>query len=488
MPKPKRVWVVGDPSDPLDHVLLESLRAELDEAIGVELIKRITGDAPGVVNALKSVFSEIVEIGDLRGRREGRLTERLEKTAVVPDVVITTSPEDVAALADVARRGGPRPARVAIVRAPSLGRTWLRTPADLYCVPDDHAKPTAGKRRSSTRVTGVPVEAAYTPTLDAPAARLEHGLGADAHVLLITANSFERHELNPLMVQLALAKIEVEVLFEVDDEAIADELRRLAPAHGLSASIIPAHVEGAALWSLAHLVIGRATPHILYRARAVGVPTLVAPTKGLAEKEFGEDLAASGAGRVIESMTTFAVDLDLTMEPQRYESLSERARALVVDSPAEKLAAVITDALEGAAVQHDGSGGLPKGLERISRARREEPHLKPDHYDEALRTATEVRDKSEIWSQRARIARSHGDEELALEADKRASRHREVLDRLLDILRPEGWSDNGGEAALDEELEALRRRILPEKNIEARLRSLEVEDELQELKDRLKQE
>lgn len=488
MPKPKRVWVVGDSSESLDRVMFEWLQKELDEKVEIELIERESENEPGVVNALKSVFNEITEIGDLGGRQAKRIADQLERADVVPDVVISTSPDDVAALAVVARRGGPRPVRVAVVRAPSLGRTWLRAPADLFCVPDDHAKPSAGKRRSSTRVTGVPVETAYAPALDAPAARLEHGLDADAHVLFITADSFERHELNPLMVQLALAKIELEVLFEVDDEAVADDLRRLAPAHGLSASIVPADASGGAFWSLAHLVVGRAKPQILYQSRAAGVPMLVAPTEGLAEREFGEGLAASGAGRVAESMATLAVDLDLTLEPQRYESLSERVITLNVDNPGAKLAAVIADALEGIAMQQGGEGGLPKGLERISRARTDEPHLKPDHFDEALRTATEVRDKSEIWGQRARIARSHGDEELALEADKRASRHREVLNRLLETLRPEDWSDSGEATVLDEELEALRRRILPEKNIEARLRSLEVEDELQELKDRLKQE
>ena len=482
MAKTSVVWVVVDPDDPLDAVLVEVLREELDDDVAVESVTRCVKDGAGVVEVLKGV------IGELGGRRATDIGEALERAEVTPAVVVTSSPDDVIELADVAKRSGRRPTRVAVVRSPSLGRRWLRAPADLFGVPDGTASASAGERKTSIRVTGVPVETAYCPIDDAPAARGEQGLDADAHVLLIAADAFEPHELGQLLVQLALVRIELEVLFEVDDQATASELERLARAHGISACLVPAGIDAAPYWSLAHLIVARPTPVNVFRARAAQVPILLAPGRGADEKAFVEGLVGSGSASSVETLATLAVDLDLSLEPQRYEALLEHVRKLSADRPRQAVAALVEEAVEMNDQLQGGARGLPTRLVRISKRKREEPQLEPDRFEEAARAATEVRDQSERWSQRARIARSHGDEELAQEADKRAARHREVLNRLLETMRPDDWEADSDDHVLEEELEALRRRVLPDKPIEARLRSLEVEDELRELKERLKQE
>lgn len=488
MARPDVVWVMVDPSDELDAALVEALRAALGGGVEIEARPRAAGGEPGVASVLRSV---VAELGGRRAAATSTLDEELARAPEPPAAVVSAWVDDLEALADVARRGGPRPARVAVVRAPALGPRWLRVAADVFAVADEHAARSCGERRAGVRVTGVPVGAGYGPVADAPAERRRRGFAADAHVVLVTADAFEPHELGPLLVQLGLVRAALEVVFEVDDAAVAAELRRLAPAHGLSTWLMPAGAAGAELWPLAHLVIGRARPLQLARARAARVPLLAAPPRRDGDREAAAALAASGAGRAAETLATLAVDLDLTLEPERYEATADRARALAVDDPGPRLAAAVEAAIAAVRAGPGAGAGLPEGLERIGGRGGAGPQLGPERFDAAARAAREVRDRSELWTQRAKLARSHGDEELALEADKRAARHREVLGRMLEALRPPDWAPEAGdadEADLDDELDALRRSAVPPVPIEERLRSLDVEDELRELKKRLEEE
>jgi hypothetical protein len=487
MARPDVVWVMADPADELDRALVEALKSALGGKAEVEARPRASGGEPGVVGVLRSVVAE------LGGRRAATSTlgEELERAQEPPAAIVSAWVDDLEALVDVARRGGPRPARVAVVRTPALGPRWLRVAADVFAVADEHAAKSCGERRAGVRVTGVPVGGAYGPVGDAPAERQRRGFAADAHVVLITADAFEPHELGQLLIQLGLVHTALEVVFEVDDAAVAAELRRLAPAHGLSTWLIPAGEAGADLWPLAHLVIGQARPRELSRARAAHAPFLAAPPRLEGDREAAAALAASGAGRAAETLATLAVDLDLTLEPERYEALADQARALAVDDPAPRLAAAVEAAIAGVRDRTGAGAGLPEGLERIGGPGGAGPQVGPERFDAAARAAREVRDRSELWSQRAQLARSHGDQELALEADKRAARHREVLGRMLEAMRPPDWApepDDGDEPDLDEELDALRRSAVPPVPIEERLRSLGVEDELRELKKRLQEE
>jgi hypothetical protein len=486
MTRPDVVWVMVDPADELDRALVEALEAELKGRARVEARPRAVSAEPGVAGMLRGVVAE------LGGRGAPSLDDELARSSEPPAAVVSASIDDIEALAGAARRGGSRPARVAVVRAPALGPQWLRVPADLFAVTDEHAARTGGERRAGIRVTGVPVGSGYAPVADAPAERKRQGLAPDAHVLLVTADAFEPHEIGQLLVQLGLVHTALEVLFEVDDAAVAAELRRLAPAHGISSWLVPGGAAGAAYWPLAHLVVGPARPREIHHARAARVPLLAAPPRGGDDREAAAALAASGAGRAAESLATLAVDLDLTLEPERYEATADRVRTLAIDDPARRIAAAVTEAIERVRSGAGGSAGLPERLERIGGGREGPgPQVGAARFDEAARAAREVRDRSELWSQRARLARSHGDEELALEADKRAARHREVLGRLLEALRPPGWNgeaDDVDEPDLDDELDALRRTTVPPATVEERIRNLDVEDELRELKQRLEKE
>jgi hypothetical protein len=181
------------------------------------------------------------------------------------------------------------------------------------------------------------------------------------------------------------------------------------------------------------------------------------------------------------------VDIDLALEPERFEEMVERQRSLSLGDVGPRLARLVVEALDRGAATSAASAGMPAGLERIG-AKREEPPASADRIDEAVRAAEDVREKSELWSQRARLARSHGEEDLALEADKRAARHKQVLGRLLDHLRGGASGDAAEGQDMEEELEVVRRRAAASRNVEERLRSLEVEDELRDLKERLERE
>jgi hypothetical protein len=481
MAETKTAWVLVDPDDELDRHFADALRAGASEAASVVVKERPREGEGGIAERLlRSVINDEVQ-------RESWLDE-LRSAALAPAVVLTSSPKDIEALAALARRGGPRPLRVGIVREPQVGAGWSRASADLLAVIDNWAASTAGAGRRDVRVTGIPIEEAYQPVKRAPRAREAASLSSKAHVLIITADAFAPHELSQLMVQLNLVRAELEVIFEVEDPKQAKELRRSAPAYGLSASLVPAGLEAARCWGLAHLILGRATPRELARARAVAVPLLAAPPRGERESVFASGLVASESGRAVESLATLAVDIDLSLEPQRYESLLRRAHDERVESPKDRIADLLREALDGTVELLRETAGLPASLERISVAHEKGQGVAPERLGEAVRAATEVRDRSEAWRQRANIARQRGDEELAFEADKRAAHHHDVLERLLQNIRPDGEEARGQGADIEDELEALRKRALPDANVEQRLRSMEVEDELRALKERLELE
>ena len=472
-----RVWVVVDLGDPLDRALLEALEGRLADSVEVEARPRRQTWGTGVADRLRAALDD-VRASEVR-RVASELTEQ-----DAPEVVVVTHPADASVFAEVARRGGPRPVRVGVCRSPAVDRSWVDAPEDLLAVIDGHAASTAAERGPRARVTGLPLRPRLRPAHDAPGQRAAAGLAPDAHVVLVPTDVIDGQERVQLLVQLSLVRASLEVLFEVGDAEQAEQVRVHAPAHGIGASLLPTGEAGAELWSLAHLVLGRARPLDLGRARAVGAPLAALQGGSAAERAFGEALVASGAGRTLESLATLAVDLDLTLEPERFERLAARQRELWVEEPDEAMAAVVLEALER---REDLVGAGPEvapGLERVSRPRRRSGPP-AERFDDAAHAATEVRDRAELWEQRARLARERGEGDLAVEAEKRAARHREALARLLDRLRPEGWREGEQEPSLEEELEAMRRQAIPDGNVEARLRSLEVEDELRALKERL---
>jgi UDP-N-acetylglucosamine:LPS N-acetylglucosamine transferase len=476
-----RVWVLGSAGEELDHALRDVLSRELGDRAEVELHdpEQDVTEPDGVAEKLKAL------VLDQRSRSYPGLARRLETDT--PDVVLAARPEDIWALADVARHSGPHPTRIGVVREPVVDTEWLRAPADLLAVMDEHAAASARSRQGTVRVTGVPAGDAYAPEPDAPAARARHGLDPDAHVLLVAAGAVEPEDRTQLMIQLGLVRTRLEVIFEVESAAEADDLRQVVPAHGIDASLVPAGPTAAPFWALAHLVVTRAGARELTRVRAVAVPVLLAPPRIGAEQRRAAGLVRSGAGRKADSLATLAVDIDLALEPERFEEMVERQRSLSLGDVGPRLARLVVEALDRGAATSAASAGMPAGLERIG-AKREEPPASADRIDEAVRAAEDVREKSELWSQRARLARSHGEEDLALEADKRAARHKQVLGRLLDHLRGGASGDAAEGQDMEEELEVVRRRAAASRNVEERLRSLEVEDELRDLKERLERE
>lgn len=477
-----KVWVLASAVDELDRHLVEALGTELDEKVEVEL-HAPAGSAEeheGVTERLWKLMSDPSE------RSWDELPRELAEAK--PNVVLSAQPHDIRLLAEIARRGGPRPVRIGVVREPVVGPEWLKSPADLLVVADEHAAESAKSRSSCLRVTGVPVGRDFVPDPDAVADREGHRLEPDAHVLFIPSGTVEPEQRTQLLIQLGLVRLKLEVIFEVADAAEADDLRQMVPAHGIAASIAPAGEAGAPFWALAHLIFARAQPRELFRSRAVAAPMLAAPPSDDAERRRAAGLVSSGAGRRATSLATLAVDIDLSFEPERYEGLVERQRALRADHPEARVAEVVLEGLTKGPALAASSAGLPQGLERLSLARGREAERPTDRIEEAVKAATEVRDRGEFWSQRARLARSRGEDDLAIEADKRAAHHRQVLDRLLGELRERETGEPDKEADLDDELDSLRRKVAASHNVEERLRALDVEDELRELKERLEQE
>jgi hypothetical protein len=477
-----KVWLLAGPQRELDHALYEALAEKLGPEVTLELKERARGHdvSEGFAERLRMLVSDRSETSSSDFDRD--------LIASHPDVVVASNAEELKALFEIARRGGPRPVRIGIVREPELGPAWLQAPADLLAVIDDHAATTAKSRAGTVRVTGAYAGPAFVPVVNAPAEREQQGLAPDAHILFIPAGTVPPEDRTQLLIQLGLVRVTLEVIFEVEDAAEADDLRAMVPAHGIAASLVSSDDRGAPLWALAHLIYTRAGLRNLCRARAVGVPVLIAPPRGETARKRAHAVAASGAGRSASSPATLAVDIDLSLEPERYEEMVARQRALRVDDPVDRLVKVIIEGLTRGPELATKAAGLPQGLERICQgpADRGRP---PDRVEEAVKAATEVRDQGEFWSQRARVARSRGEEDLAIEADKRASHHRLVLNRLLDELRqdtPEEAAEEGED--LEDELDSLRKKVMTTHNVEDRLRALDVEDELRELKERLEHE
>ena len=233
-----------------------------------------------------------------------------------------------------------------------------------------------GAHRDAVSVVGPIAPVGYTPVADKNALRAELGIDVESPLVLVPADVLEDEGADAVMIQLSLVSRDVAYLFYVDGDAeTAEELRRLAPAHGLTGWMFADERGAERYWQIADVVVGRARGYEVTRALAVGAPVVLLPP-GRSDAGTVKAIEDAGVGRDADVLATLAVTLEASLETAALRDAREAIAALEMDQSAERLAAAVRDAWSrrsqaGAARE---PRGLPHGLERLPRERSKPRH------------------------------------------------------------------------------------------------------------------
>lgn len=131
-----------------------------------------------------------------------------------PDVVLCTHymPLEILGRLDTKGKSAPRPFTVSVVTDFEAHALWMEPAVDLYCVAAEETKArlvARGAEQNAVAVTGIPIAAKFSSSVDAPAVRKRLGLRDDLPVLLVLSGGFGMgpvaailHELDKLTVPL----------------------------------------------------------------------------------------------------------------------------------------------------------------------------------------------------------------------------------------------------------------------------------------------
>jgi hypothetical protein len=231
-----------------------------------------------------------------------------------------------------------------------------------------------GVRRSSIVVARPIAPGGWAPAADREAARARAFAGATGPegkldpakpVVVVAADAIADDDLGGLLVQLALVTAPATFLFDVgDDVTLANDLRRLAPAHGLHGAIFAGGEAGLSHWQLADvaLVPARGEEAVLGCAVGAGLVVIGGGRTGSAAAAW----LATGAARVADVTPAIAAALELSLVPATIAAARQAALTLDAAGGASRAAAAITEAWRARRVAGmTVPRGLPVALERL---------------------------------------------------------------------------------------------------------------------------
>ncbi len=496
----------------------------ITEVIGSVAKDALTGGAERLLRGLRVAFRGEGGDQDLIGAvRSGQ-----------PDLLVVTDARYTRALGLLESLSGIATLQVGVLANYNLADSWRRSSLQAFVVPHEKQSEElahAGFHEDRILVAGPPIQPGFKRELDRDAIRDELKFG-DQTVALVRADPFDATTLERIVFQGTLAKSNIRYIFHHDgDASAAQALRRAAAKFGLKAAMF-GKVDDLERYVLAaDLVIAAPSEPFVAEIVALDRPMLLVGPEGGHDAQV-RFLVDTGVADHVSDVLRLGSRLDKFAEA---DALAERANAgsqISTTDGSERVAEALLTALDNRdewrvpvsretppGDEPDGgdepddsnspfetiggeddrgkasSDGTPatadfSGLSKAE-AKDELAALILTERD-VERKLDEAERQQTRWRNRLELAREWKEEDLANEAEEilrahiaEAAQLRAELDSVLDQKRRLKVAARGGvaEPAAPDEREASR---LAE--MEGRFRKMEVDSDLESLKDRIKRE
>lgn len=486
----------------------------MSELVGSGIRDALSGGAERVLRGIRVV---------MRGRNQDEDLVGAVKRAK-PDVLAVTTPRHLRALGLLESVSGIESLQVGIFPDYDFDAAWDEAPVQAFIVPHASFQDRLvgnGVVRERVLVAGPAVQDAFSSELDRDAVRAE--LGLKSTVVLCRAETLDPHALEKLVFQATLVSGDTQFIFHHNsDQTVATALRRAASQYGLKAAMFGKVNDLERYVLAADVVVASPTDPYIPEILAVDRPLmLVGSGSGDPQVDF---LTSVGAARHVSDVLRLSTELDRMLESAALADLTAAATELSPPNGSEQVAEAILTALDnrvqwraapavapsdvpkdapaddtpsGGAFEVIGDSGPAKQKDEpnftgISRAEAKDQLAALIMMERSVeKKIADVQKQQERWRSRLEMAREWGESDLATEAESTLRGFLDESDRLeterRSILRQKnklkeaalggssnvGGADVGGEKAAD---------------MEKRFRQMEVNSDLDDLKDRIRRE
>jgi hypothetical protein len=451
-----------------------------------------------------------------------------------PDLLAITRPRYVRSLGVLSSLSGIDSLQVGVFVDYDYDAAWTRSSLQAFVVPHEAFRDRLvddGFPSSRVLVGGPAIQKRFARELDRDALRKEFGFGEE-RVVLVRAETFDQALLEKLVFQGTLVDTETRFVFHHNgDGAIASTLRRAASQYGLKAAMFGRVSDLERYVVTADAVIASAADPFVPEILALDRPLLFAgPDQGAtAQIDFLTDV---GAASWVEDVLRLGSEIDTFLDDEKLQGMSEAAAELSETRGSEEVAEALLEALRNRAEWihapappvdvtggPDDEGGdeeeeptetgpfetigeeTPSGEteDTGTRERSWAGVSKAEAKDQLAalilterdieRKLTETEKQQERWRNRLEMAREWEEDDLAEEAEAILRGYIEEAEQLekerASILRQKQKLKEaalGGEAAGPE---STSERLA---GMERRFRDMEVDSDLDDLKDRIRRE
>lgn len=202
----------------------------INQALGISAKGALSGSAERLVRGLRVAF---------RGRQDEDFVGAVQRAR--PDLLVVTDARYVRALSLLESVAGSDAVQIGVAVDYNLSDQWTKSSLRGFIVPHEHFKTRLSKQGFSSErilIGGPPIQGSFEKALDRDEIRSEFKFDDDTRTILVRANSFPTADLDKLVFQLTIIDTKSRFLFHHDgDGTVAAILRDAAGKYGLKANM-----------------------------------------------------------------------------------------------------------------------------------------------------------------------------------------------------------------------------------------------------------
>lgn len=245
-----------------------------------------------------------------------------------PDVLVVTEARYARAIGVLENLTGVDSLQVGLVPEFHIDPGWFNGQLHAFVVPDESSRDELIDRGIDTeriKIGGPALRPGFDEAIDRADTRKELGFGDDERVVLVRADGFDTSTLEKLVFQCHLSDRKARYIFHHDgDGAVASTLRRAADQYGLSAAMFGRVSDLGRYFRAVDGVLASDTDPYLAELLTAGTPLLMVP-RASSEGANGQQLADDGFVDYLDDVGQLGTRLDEFLDG---EALDEYRSAL----------------------------------------------------------------------------------------------------------------------------------------------------------------
>lgn len=316
---------------------IEAQIVTITEVLGTMARGALAGGAERLLRGLRVAF---------QGRGDEDLVGAVKRDR--PDLLVVTDPRYVRALGLLENLSGIPSLQVGVLPDYNMTPEWQKSPLQAFVVPHESFKRRlvdAGYPEDRVRVAGPPIQARFAEDVDRVAAREEFGF-AEEQIVLVRANTFDAATLEKLVFQSTLVDSDARFVFHHDgDQSAASALRKAASQYGLRALMFGNVDDFQRYVAAADLVVGASNDPYVAEIVALDRPLLFVGDEG-SHGEQVDFLTRESAASHVADLLRLGVEVDRCLKEESQKELTEAAARLSQKNGSKDVAEALAAALE----------------------------------------------------------------------------------------------------------------------------------------------